>query len=125
MKKFNEKAFGKRIKALRELENLSKSEVAEKLGLSEEEYSSIENGKSNDVDISISYMLCLLYEVPADYLLGMLEDILGYEIDISNKANYSFLKLLHTTGALRSENKDILYKIKNVLEDQLQHEDES
>lgn len=118
--KFDEKAFGKKNKMFKRVRKFSKSEVAEKLGLSEKEYLSLENGESHDVDIKISYTLCLLYEVPADYLLGILEDILEQEIDLSNRSNYSFLKLLHTTGALRSEDKDVLNKIRNILIDQLQ-----
>lgn len=121
IKKFDEKAFGKRLKGLRELKNVSKEEIAEKLKITEEEYVKVENGECDeDLDSRILFILCQLYEVPADYLIGRLEDMINTEIDISK--NYLMVKLLYTTGALRSENIDVLMMIKEVLEEQQKKE---
>ena len=62
------------LKSLRKREGWTQKQVAEKLGISQNNYSYIENGK---VKISDEYIaiLCEIYQCSKDYLLGKTENI--------------------------------------------------
>lgn len=68
----------KRIKALRERIGYSQIEVAHKLGVNRSLVALWENGYAN---ISLKQMIKLayLYQVPIDYLLGIIDEIDHYE----------------------------------------------
>jgi len=59
-----------RIKDLREDHDLSQTEVAKKLNVSQSTYSRYENGRL-DIPSEILIVLSKLYNVSVDYLLGL------------------------------------------------------
>ena len=63
----------KRIRALREDQDLTQKEIAQILGMSQTGYSKYETGE-NDVPTSILIRLSRLYDVSIDYLLGETND---------------------------------------------------
>lgn len=65
----------KRLCEIRKLHKLSQREVAELLGIPQQQYSRYENGK---FDIPVRYVitLCKFYHISSDWLLG-LEDPQG------------------------------------------------
>ncbi len=65
--------INKRIKELRKLNNLTQTQLAEKLQTTQDTISLWELGKSYP-DIESLIMLCKIFDISADYLLG-LEDI--------------------------------------------------
>lgn len=65
--------INKRIKELRKLNNLTQTQLAEKLQTTQDTISLWELGKSYP-DIDSLIMLCKIFDISADYLLG-LEDI--------------------------------------------------
>ena len=58
-----------RIKALRQDNDLTQKQIAQKLGIAQNTYSQYENGV-NGLPIEILIALCKLYNVSADYMLG-------------------------------------------------------
>ena len=65
--------INKRIKELRKLNNLTQTQLAEKLQTTQDTISLWELGKSYP-DIESLIILCKIFNISADYLLG-LEDI--------------------------------------------------
>ncbi len=59
-----------RIRDLREDADLSQTELAQKLGMSQTGYSKYETGE-NDIPTSILIKLSILYNVSIDYMLGL------------------------------------------------------
>ena len=59
----------KRIRDLREDKDLTQTELAKMLGMSQTGYSKYETGE-NDIPTSILIQLSRFYEVSIDYLLG-------------------------------------------------------
>lgn len=64
----------KRIKDLREDNDLTQQEVADILGTSQTMYARYERG-ANELPIHHLVVLCNLYKVSADYILGRTEKI--------------------------------------------------
>lgn len=62
-----------RIRDLREDKDLSQSEVAKVLRTSQQQYSKIENGKS-DISGEKLILLANFYNVSTDYILGLSKD---------------------------------------------------
>ncbi len=62
--------FGLRLRQLREKQNLSQSQVAQRLGITRAAISSYENNISFP-SVNVLAELALLYRVSADYLLGL------------------------------------------------------
>ena len=62
----------KRLKDLREDNDLFQSDVAKKLGISQQYYSEYEKGK-RELPIRHLYTICELYNRSADYILGFTE----------------------------------------------------
>ncbi|HIS27107.1 MAG TPA: helix-turn-helix transcriptional regulator [Candidatus Pullilachnospira intestinigallinarum] len=59
-----------RIKDLRQDHNLTQKQIAQKLGIAQNTYSQYENGV-NGLPVEILIALCKLYNVSADYILGL------------------------------------------------------
>lgn len=62
-----------RIKALREDRDLTQAEVAKALKTTQQQYSKIENGKS-EISAEKLILLAQLYQVSIDYILGITDD---------------------------------------------------
>lgn len=65
--------FAWRIKELRNLNDFSAKYVADKIGITEEEYLSVEEGNPL-IDALQAFALCELYDVTPNYLLGFSND---------------------------------------------------
>ena len=65
--------YHERLKQLRMEHRLSLDEVANILGRSSQMYERAENGLSDKLNVKDLIILCELYHVSADYLLGMSE----------------------------------------------------
>ena len=61
------------LKQLRQQKDVTQKEVARCLGISESAYSNYEQG-IREPSIDILKRLCLYYEVPSDYLIGIVND---------------------------------------------------
>ena len=67
MKKYS---ICKKLKDLRENRDINRKEVAERIGIPSQNYSRYENG-SREIPLSCIIALAKLYDVSADYLLGL------------------------------------------------------
>ncbi len=67
MKKYS---ICKKLKDLREDRDMNRKEVAERIGIPSQNYSRYENG-SREIPLSCIIALAKLYDVSADYLLGL------------------------------------------------------
>lgn len=89
--------FGNRLKTLRQQQNLTQAQLAEKLGLTKSVISAYETGlrmPSYDVLISISR----IFRVTTDYLLGLEKK---YEIDLSGLTDEEITALLQLIKAMK------------------------
>ena len=68
----NKKDVGLRLKESRKNVNLTQREVALKLGMTQQQYSRFENGVY-ELNYEQIVVLCQLYGVSSDYLLGIKE----------------------------------------------------
>ncbi len=66
-----------RIKDMREDHNKSQKEIANILGLQQNSYSQIENGKNN-LQVDHLIKLANYYHTSTDYLLGLTDEIQPY-----------------------------------------------
>ena len=64
------KEFVEKLKALRNLHYMTQQEVAEKIGVTRSAYSNYEQGLRIP-DLEVVKKICLLYEISADFLLGI------------------------------------------------------
>jgi transcriptional regulator with XRE-family HTH domain len=64
------KEFAEKLKALRNLHYMTQQEVAEKIGVTRSAYSNYEQGLRTP-DLEVVKKICLLYEISADFLLGI------------------------------------------------------
>ena len=62
-----------RIRALREDRDLTQSQIAQVLGTTQQQYSKIENGRS-DISGDKLRRLADFYNISADYILGLSEE---------------------------------------------------
>lgn len=62
--------FAQRLKNIRKESNLTQKQVYEKLGISANGYASYEQGRT-EPSVSTLIALCKLFDVSADYLLGL------------------------------------------------------
>ena len=69
----DKKIMGERLRMSREARNISRKELAELLNVTRTQVSDIENGKSG-TNLDRFLQLCKLYQVSADYLLGITDD---------------------------------------------------
>ena len=66
-----------RIRDLREDRDLSQSEIAEVIKTTQQQYSKIENGRS-EITADKLVLLARFYNVSADYILGLTDEPKGY-----------------------------------------------
>lgn len=79
---------GKRLKEARKNAGYTQKQVAEKMGTVQTAYIKYENGRL-ELDYQKIYFLCQLYEISADYLLG-LEDEAGRKVyNINNNIHHN------------------------------------
>lgn len=62
--------YTQRLKELRENAELTQEQVADKIGVKREQYRRYENGE-NEIKAGHVIKFCKLYNVTADYLLGL------------------------------------------------------
>lgn len=62
--------YQQQLKAIRQIKSLQQKEVAEALGISQQQYSLIETGK-RELHIDQLIKLCYFYKISADYILGI------------------------------------------------------
>ena len=66
-----------RIKGLREDRDLSQAKVGEMLNKSQQGYNHIEVGRA-ELKIDDLFLLCKLYDVSADYIIGLINEPKSY-----------------------------------------------
>lgn len=71
---FDKKVFGARLHALREARDMTASQLAKTLGVTNTQIGDMERGNSA-TSMTRLYELCVLFEVSADYLLGLTDDL--------------------------------------------------
>lgn len=64
------KVYKDKLKELREDRDLTQNEIAEALGITRQQYQLYETG-SREIKLDKLKMLCMLYGVSADYILGL------------------------------------------------------
>lgn len=62
--------YWERIKALREDNDVTQTDIAKYLNIAQNTYSQYENGK-RELPISVLIQICQYYKVSADYVLGL------------------------------------------------------
>lgn len=65
--------MNKRIKTLREQKKLSQREIARILNIYQQQYAMYEQGKTK-IPTEIVIKICKLYNISADYILGLTDD---------------------------------------------------
>lgn len=64
--------FGKRLKESRKIAGYTQRQVADKLNMTQQQYSRFENGKF-ELNYEQIIFVCKLFDVSSDYLLGLSE----------------------------------------------------
>ena len=62
--------YWERIKALREDNDITQTNIAKYLNIAQNTYSQYENGK-REIPISVLIQICQYYKVSSDYILGL------------------------------------------------------
>lgn len=62
-----------RLKETRERKQMTQSEVANILGITQQAYQKLETGKTADMRISTVKKICKIFDISADWLLGLKE----------------------------------------------------
>ena len=62
--------YWERIKALREDNDITQTDIAKYLNIAQNTYSQYENGK-RELPISVLIQICQYYKVSSDYILGL------------------------------------------------------
>lgn len=65
--------YATRIREVRQSKNFTQAEVAKRLGTTQQHYARYEN-KVTDIPAQRIIQLCKIYNVSADYLLGLKEE---------------------------------------------------
>ena len=68
------KYYTERLRELRDYNQIAQKEIAEKLGISQQHYSMYETGK-RVLNAEQIILICKEYNVSADYLLGLTDDL--------------------------------------------------
>lgn len=68
----------KRIRELREDNDLTQAECAKKLYMQREQYRRYETGE-REIPLNIAIMIAKLYDVSIDYIAGLTNNIKGYK----------------------------------------------
>lgn len=71
---FNPEEYGKRVRISREKLDLTQSDCGEIIGISGEVLSKIERGDIKKLNMDYLYLLCCVFNVTADYLLGLAQE---------------------------------------------------
>lgn len=103
--------IGTRIKRFRELKNLTQEHIAEKLRISQNSYSRLEN---ETVKISTDRLkeIAGILDVPAEYLLNT-------EAPVYNFSNNASIRYAGQFENIYDDQKELLHKTIEVLENQL------
>lgn len=67
------KNFGEKLKDLRHAHKLSQQEASSRIGITRSAYANYEQGL-REPDLDTLKKICLLYDITADYLLGIDEN---------------------------------------------------
>lgn len=62
-----------RLKETRLLKDMTQTQVANALGITQQAYQKLEAGKTTDMRISTVKKICTLFNISADWLLGLTE----------------------------------------------------
>lgn len=62
-----------RLKETRMQKEMTQEQVAQALGVSQQAYQKLETGKTTDMRISTVKKICVLFNISADWLLGLKE----------------------------------------------------
>lgn len=62
-----------RLKEARLQKEMTQEQVAKALGVSQQAYQKLETGKTTDMRISTVKKICALFDISADWLLGLKE----------------------------------------------------
>lgn len=62
-----------RLKETRVRKEMTQEQVAQALGISQQAYQKLETGKTTDMRISTVKKICALFNISADWLLGLKE----------------------------------------------------
>ena len=106
----NKSSIAKKLRMLRVENNLSQTDVARELGITQQTYSKYENlEKSVAIDSEVIKKLCTLYGISADYLLGIekeeAEEPKPTTLSFSSDVELLVKQLLSKLGQTDKENK--------------------
>ena len=73
MKRFDMNIVAERLKILRQERNIGQNRLADEIGVSNASISYWENAKQLP-SIEVLFKLSVYYDVPADYILGLIDD---------------------------------------------------
>jgi transcriptional regulator with XRE-family HTH domain len=109
-------SIGTRIKRFRELKNLTQEHIAEKLGISQNSYSRLEN-ESVKITTERLKEIAVVLDVPAEYLLNT-------DAPIYNFSNNASIKYAGQFENIYDGQKELLQKTIEILETQLKEANE-
>ncbi len=67
-----------RIKWIRDCKNISQKQIAEYLGIKQQQYARYEKG-INVMPITYLAKICKYFDVSADYILGLTDEMISYK----------------------------------------------
>jgi transcriptional regulator with XRE-family HTH domain len=109
-------SIGNRIKRFRELKNLTQEHIAEKLGISQNSYSRLEN-ESVKITTERLKEIAVVLDVPAEYLLNT-------DAPFYNFSNNASIKYAGQFENIYDGQKELLQKTIEILETQLKEANE-
>lgn len=63
-----------KLKEMRKSKKLTQAEIADKLGMTQQQYQKIESGTTPEMQVTTLKKICKTLEISADWLLGLSED---------------------------------------------------
>lgn len=75
--------YTERLKWIRDCKNLTQKEVADYLGIKQQQYARYEKGV-NVMPVTYLPHLCRYFDVSADYIIGLTENMTSYRNKITN-----------------------------------------
>ena len=90
----NMQYFGNKLKHLRESKNITQKELAEKLGIVKSSVSAYEMDRTYP-SISILREICTIFNVSADYMLGLTDDIVRQDSMLTDKQVEVVRQMIH------------------------------
>lgn len=118
----NKQIFAKRLKEVRKSNGYSTEWIANKSGISEEQYKSIEAGDIDNLDIETVMQISFVLDISLDYLTGLKDEITPSVLcdslnkyDLSDERDIMTRDILHKMMLLNDKDRETMTAIIKII----------